>query len=69
MAELVRTYAREWKYQVKLRFSKRGIFMDSDDSIGYRRVRTLFRRLPENKLVTMDKLGTQPLSFRFLDNH
>jgi len=43
--------------------------MDPDDSIGYRHVRTLFRRLPENKPVTMDKLGTQPLSFRFLDNH
>ena len=34
--------------------------MDPDDSIGYRHVRTLFRRLPENKPVTMDKLGTQP---------
>jgi hypothetical protein len=69
MAELVRTYAGEWKYQAKLRFFKRGIFMDPDDSIGYRRVSTLFRRLPENKPVTMDKLGTQPLSFGFLDNH
>jgi hypothetical protein len=69
MAELVRTYAGEWKYQAKLRFFKRGIFMDPDDLIGYRRVSTLFRRLPENKPVTMDKLGTQPLSFGFLDNH
>jgi len=43
--------------------------MDPDDSIGYRHVRTLFRRIPENKPVTMDKLGTQPLSFGFLDNH
>jgi hypothetical protein len=69
MAELVRTYTGEWKYQVKLRFFKRGIFIDTDDSISYRRVRTLFRWLPENKPVTMDKLGTQPLSFGFLDNH
>ena len=69
MAELVRTYAREWKYPVKLRFFKREIFMDPVNSIGYRRVRILFRRLPENKPVTMDKLGTQPLSFGFLDNH
>jgi hypothetical protein len=69
MAELVCSYAGKWKYQVKSKVFKRGIFMDPDDSIGYRRVRTLFRRLPENKPVTMDKLGTQPLSFGFLDNH
>jgi hypothetical protein len=42
----------------EIKVFKRGIFMDPDDSIGYRRVRTLFRRLPENKPVTMDKLGT-----------
>jgi len=37
--------------------------MDPNDSIGYRRSKTLFRRLPEKKPVTVEKLGTQPLRF------
>jgi hypothetical protein len=36
--------------------------------IGSRGLRTLFRRLPKNRPVTVDKLGTRPLRFWFLGN-
>ena len=40
----------------------------SNDFIGYRGLKTLFRRLPEIRLVTLNKLGTQPTRFWFLGN-